>query len=390
VDPVSIFVVAILLALLNGAVLGVVHRDLPKELRPAMLSWLVGTLILAVGCILLVLQRAGPVLPAVLAGNLAICLGLTGYWRALRQFYGRPDGWILVLPSALLLFPLLWYSLIIPDLPRRVLAVTLVDVLPLAGGFLTLWQAGAGERAVSRRVLLVTVAFVIGFMLLRAVVVAVSGDDMRSIVDPGHWINAMTPLVMSILPVIGTTAFLQLCSERIRRRWELAASTDALTGLANRRTLVDEGGRRIEQARRSRRPLALAVIDIDRFKGINDRFGHEVGDLALKHVADRLARAVRSGDLVARQGGEEFVMILADTDLAAATARLDELRERIAKSPLSVAEVTVNITVSAGLTTLADGDAGLDDPLRRADAALYRAKGGGRNQIATEPAASPR
>jgi diguanylate cyclase (GGDEF)-like protein len=387
-DPLSIFVVAILLALLNGAVLGIVHRDLPQDLRPAAFSWRFGTLLIAVGCILLVVQRELPAAPGILAGNIAICLGLTAYWRALRQFYGLPERWWLLIPTLLVFPAVLWFSLVSPDLPRRVLVVSLIDCLPLVGAFMTLWHARKGERAVSRWVLAVAIVFVIGFLLVRAFVVLASGEGMQSIMDPSAVINALTPMVMSILPVVGTTAFLQLCNERIRRHWERAASTDALTGLANRRTLVGEGRWRIDRARRLGQPLALAVIDIDRFKGINDRFGHEVGDRVLRQVADLLAQAAGENDLVARQGGEEFVMVLHDTDLPAAYTGLDELRRRIAASSLETSGAVVRVTVSIGLTALADDDSGLDDPLRRADAALYRAKSGGRDRIEIADAAA--
>lgn len=117
---------------------------------------------------------------------------------------------------------------------------------------------------------------------------AVAGmQSAASILETGTLINALTPLSAAVLPVIGTTAFLVLCSERLRAEWERAATIDFLTSLPNRRTISSTGITRFNAAQRSGSTFAAAVVDIDHFKSVNDRFGHDVGDLALQHVAAR-------------------------------------------------------------------------------------------------------
>jgi len=189
-----------------------------------------------------------------------------------------------------------------------------------------------------------------------------------------------TPLVAAILPVIGTTAFLLMCSERIRRQWEHAALTDALTGLANRRTLTRVGSERLSRALTEQRAFALAVVDVDHFKSINDRYGHDVGDIALRHVADTLASSASPGTLPGRQGGEEFVVLL-DADPARAQQEAEQLRNAIRDARFRAGEHELQITVSIGITHCTATDRHLDDLLRRADQALYAAKSGGRDRV---------
>jgi diguanylate cyclase (GGDEF)-like protein len=222
---------------------------------------------------------------------------------------------------------------------------------------------------------------IILFMSFRAVVFLRTDVDFATILSPDHWMNMVTPLVATILPVVGTTAFLQLLSDHIRRRWMLAASTDQLTGLPNRRTLTALGAQMLTRARESGAPLAVAVIDVDHFKRINDRHGHETGDEALRYLGAMLANAVSSSELAARQGGEEFVLLL-PVDLASAVRRCDALRDALSRQPLTWAGQPLPLTISAGVAGFVAGSDGrLDDVLRRADAALYRAKAEGRDRV---------
>ena len=151
--------------------------------------------------------------------------------------------------------------------------------------------------------------------------------------------------------------------------------TDPLTGLANRRSLMERIDMEMSHALRSDSPLTLAMLDLDHFKEFNDRYGHVAGDTVLRSVAAMMISNTRDQDLVARYGGEEFCLVLPDTDLIGGHHLLDHLRAggRDATTDLGV-------TLSAGLTSWD----GIEDPLsfiERADRALYRAKEGGRNQV---------
>ena len=160
---------------------------------------------------------------------------------------------------------------------------------------------------------------------------------------------------------------------RLLEQLELQAHTDPLTGLLNRRQLEAEAGRMILLAGRTATPLSLAVVDLDKFKTINDTQGHHAGDKALRLVATLLVERLRNTDIVGRIGGDEFVVLLPGTAVAAATTLMDELRETF--------QAEGNLTLSIGVAELATDQPDLTALLDAADERLYEAKRGGRNRV---------
>lgn len=158
--------------------------------------------------------------------------------------------------------------------------------------------------------------------------------------------------------------------------------TDALTGLYNFRFFSDALPLEMERASRSFQPLSLIVLDIDHFKGFNDRWGHEVGNKALSHVAQLIALTIRKLDFACRFGGEEFVILLPNTDLRQAANAAERLREIIANTPLVQEQNSISITASLGVDEYRGNHS--DSPegfLERVDAWLYQAKHAGRNCV---------
>ena len=165
------------------------------------------------------------------------------------------------------------------------------------------------------------------------------------------------------------------------KRLAAEAVTDPLTGLYNRR-LSDLAERELSRARRGRSKVAFAMVDIDHFKSINDRFGHEAGDRVLQQVSGLLRREIRQEDLAFRYGGEEFLLMLACTSAEAITPRLEQLRQHVADMRVTELGMPVDgVTVSIGVAMFPDHGEALDAVVRSADEALYRAKGCGRNQV---------
>lgn len=160
-----------------------------------------------------------------------------------------------------------------------------------------------------------------------------------------------------------------------------AATADSLTGALNKRAFAAAAAQEAEKARRGGRPLAVAVLDLDHFKRVNDTFGHAAGDSALAHALATCRKVLRSGDSVGRIGGEEFAILLPDTTTATARDVVERLRKAISSSPIVTRSGSFNVTASFGLTQMAADDTGWSDFVARADAAMYEAKRQGRDRV---------
>jgi diguanylate cyclase (GGDEF)-like protein len=180
--------------------------------------------------------------------------------------------------------------------------------------------------------------------------------------------------------VLQRTLELLLANQKL----EKLATTDPLTGIANRRKMTEQISHELDRARRFHHPLSLLMIDIDHFKRINDTYGHEVGDKAIVAIARLLTESMRGVDLVARFGGEEFVLLMPETHVEVAVHAAERLRAAVAALTVEAGDgALVAQTISVGVSS-ADPSGTLDTPsslLVRADKALYRAKKDGRNRV---------
>ncbi|WP_019022983.1 sensor domain-containing diguanylate cyclase [Thioalkalivibrio sp. ALE23] len=171
--------------------------------------------------------------------------------------------------------------------------------------------------------------------------------------------------------------------KQLEQYWRQAAETDPLTGIANRRALFQKAHEEVERARRYGHPLSLLILDIDHFKSINSRFGHARGDEALRRFTRTCAELLRTNDRLGRIGGEEFVILLPETDLVGATRLGHRIVEAIASVEIDETSPVFTTTVSVGAATLEHGE-GFEATLHRADQALSRAKANGRNRLETD------
>ncbi len=219
------------------------------------------------------------------------------------------------------------------------------------------------------------------FMAITAVLYWVKHQGQPAILEP-------LPIANTVLVGVCVLAFSHVY-EVTRERSELTllnlAQTDALTGLPNRIRLKEVFERERRRAIREQIPFSLIVIDLDHFKTINDDYGHEAGDQLLRQVADMLRQCLRASDLPARLGGEEFGVLLANTDATQAVEVSEKIRSRIESMEVMFEGQTLSVTLSGGIAELGtDGD-DLRSLLRAADNRMYDAKAAGRNQIVQVP-----
>ena len=196
--------------------------------------------------------------------------------------------------------------------------------------------------------------------------------------------HEFAPEEIQLLSTFASQAAVSIENARLFEETRQLAITDPLTGLANHRQFYDQLEREFRRAQRYQRPLTLLMLDLDRFKAFNDRYGHLAGDHALRETADVLRQNARSVDILARYGGEEFAVILPETDLSRAAAHAERIRSAVASHVFRSHETGLEhqVTISIGVAALAPTSDKVEDLVHDADQALYRAKAAGRNQIA--------
>jgi len=181
--------------------------------------------------------------------------------------------------------------------------------------------------------------------------------------------------------------FIERLRDNVQHSMELAIF-DPLTSLYNRRYMESHSISLVERAAEHGKSVSMLIIDIDHFKSINDTYGHSAGDEVLREFADRLRSCVRGIDLACRFGGEEFVVVMPDTDIGVASKVAERIRRRIAGEPFTVdrGARTIDVTISVGLASRHNQNDTAAVILQRADQALYRAKGAGRNRVVSDAA----
>ncbi len=328
------------------------------------------------GIAYLLLANAGrlPVLLSALLGNALGALSVALIFVAIRQFLGRP-------------FQVRWLAamgLLVTGVAtvagERYVAATIFNgfaygLVELLNGY-ALWRSPkVGLNGVQR---VVASAYLLMGVVLpaRAVALALAAGNADYLNTPLTWQQPI--YVFGFLYIIVTNlGFLQMCKMRAEAEVLQQAMTDGLTGLANRRALDGSMARALAIAARSGRSFSVVMVDLDYFKAINDRFGHRAGDAALAAFAQRLRAALRAQDLAFRYGGEEFFVLLPNTDGTGAKVLAERLHGQVA---LPAHGDMPAQSASLGVAVWREGDTA-DALLGRADQAMYRAKGLGRDRV---------
>jgi len=296
-------------------------------------------------------------------------------WSAARLFHGRPVLW-----GAMCFGAVVWLaSLSLPLLAASAASRLLVSSLIVATyTFLTaaeLWRER--RKSLIRRWPASLVPMLHGAIFLFPVGLASLDGGSRAF--GAGWVAVYA--IEIVLYVVGAAfVVLTLAKDRTVRQYKLAAATDPLTDLLNRRGFFEAAAAIMAERRRRNEPVCVLAFDLDRFKAINDQFGHSAGDATLHLFAAVIKKTLRAGDAIGRLGGEEFIALLPATlgDAAAAADRVRKAFAGASAAPGSHAAATVSVGVASGPAV-----AEIDTLIVRADAALYRAKSNGRNRVET-------
>jgi diguanylate cyclase (GGDEF)-like protein len=325
----------------------------------------------------LLLANAGrlPVWLTAFGGNALGATSVALFYAAIRRFLQRPQPrWPLGVMVAVVAM-------------TGALAGEKYEVATIFNGYvygavqlLNGWALLSSRQAVSPRVQRPVALFYLAMGLvlpLRATALALQGSGVDYLHHPLSWQEPIYAFGF-LFVIVTNLGFLLMCKMRAEADVRLQAMTDELTGLANRRALDRAIAEALQTAERTQRPFAVAMVDVDHFKRINDRFGHSTGDTVLADFATRLRAGVGPEDLPFRYGGEEFSVLLPGVDLTGAMLVAEHLRQQVAR-PAS-ADGMQPITASLGVAAWQPGDTA-DALLRRADQGLYRAKALGRDRV---------
>jgi diguanylate cyclase (GGDEF)-like protein len=297
-----------------------------------------------------------------------ITLGLRGHCQR-TECKRLPKN---LLPYAVAVYALVaWHTVVEPHIGIRMAIVPAYAAITLRA------KTRSAEWAAAAFIFLFALTQVVDSILAYAQ--GASGDEtMRNLYLHVNFLTLPAAyMTMSMFIILMMASDLSADMKKI-------ATRDQLTGLLNRRGFNEYGGRAFSAARRAGTTLSVIMSDIDRFKYINDKFGHAAGDTALAHYAQLISESRRGEDVVARVGGEEFALLLPGTELRDAMALADQLCDKVGSTPMDLTSIGLPMTSSFGVATISEKDTSLDDMVRRADRALYRSKRAGRNQVDLE------
>lgn len=337
----------------------------------------------ATGMFLLGMVHRSPYTFTVAAGGSMVVLMAVFVHFAMEEFAGNPRIWrradFVVIGATPAL--LLWFSFADYSAEARIISFSLAVATEMILAALALLPPARNYQDVSIWAMIALACTVAVSNLGRVVLTVIRGPASPMIFDNPP--EAVFMFIAMLVTAGGAFGFIWMTTARLRKELELQARTDSLTGLLNRRALMDQVEREIARSQRSGSPMSLIVIDIDYFKRLNDTWGHEAGDEALHSVAETFRTTLRRTDLLARYGGEEFLIVLPDTPREEALRLAQRLRIAVEDLVIPFANDSIRLTASFGVAVL---DPELPEEnwsrlLRRGDRALYHAKEGGRNCV---------
>ncbi len=378
IDPRTFLLVATLFGMLCALVLWVQARSFPADIE-GLRDWALAVVLIGSASGLASMRGVLPDSLAVVAASAMLLGGQLLLITGLLRYNGRRPVWrpTLDIIGAILIL-IVWLTYGSHSYQGRIFLMALAHIGFFSFGAYLSWRAapaGFGSRFLSA-VFLLGVAVAVWRITTLSVGVDVADDIFdRNLVQQAY-------LGMFSLGVLGLSiGFILLANERLRVELEFMATRDPMTGVFNRRAFFTRAEIEWARSMRSGRPLAAITSDIDFFKKVNDTYGHHIGDLVIKDFAHRSAQMLRLPDILARFGGEEFVILLPDTGMAEAKQVAERIRREIEThrdKTLPAYTVSLGISIAQGK----GGDAAdVEALLAEADAALYRAKQGGRNRV---------
>jgi diguanylate cyclase (GGDEF)-like protein len=376
-DPRTIIGMASVMSLLLAGVIFFLRRIYPANIH-GLLQWAIAPALSLVSTALFAARGFIPDLISSAGGNITLLAAAMSFYLGSQRFYDLAPSYRLCAAVLALAAPaFVWFVSVDPRFGVRVVLITLLMAAILlvhARLLLTTGKSNAFSRATGYLLILQSV------LLLLRMLDALRGSDTTGLLDPsGAQVAYLMGYVFTFM--LMTFGLILMAAERMRVEFEHLATHDSLTLALTRRAWLESCTRELERCRRHGHSMAVVMMDLDHFKGINDTHGHQVGDQVLLDFSKRVRQQLREADSMGRFGGEEFVLLLPETSPEDALKVAQRIRASRRQSP------TVPLcTVSIGIATYEHDTDTVNHLLARADEALYRAKDLGRNRVETAKA----
>jgi diguanylate cyclase (GGDEF)-like protein len=344
--------------------------------QPALGVWAVGFFTASIAAALIIVARGEiPSFLSIVVGNAILAVAYGILWSGARTFERKRISVPLALVGLLIWLAACSFSPIYSRPEARASVMAAIGICYTLLAVVELWR-GRGDGAWRWPIIVVLLAHAASIPIHIPVAGAWKHPDPIDL-------DFLTFMIFeaAFVSICGAYLFGGLVNERISMNFRQASLTDPLTGVTNRRGFFEIGERHLERARLGNEPIAIVMFDLDRFKTINDQFGHAIGDEVLIAFCRLASAQLRPKDLFARIGGEEFVTLLPNTTTQDALRLAERVRSAIEGASHTVEDPLVRMTVSVGVASPTEGTTALDVLVSAADNALYRAKTAGRNRV---------
>lgn len=377
----TIILLTCLITFTMGAILFVVARSNPPQIK-GVKEWAWSCVIQGIAWLLMTGRGQIPDFFSIVVANTLLIAVTTMQFQSILRFKERRHyGYKLFIPS-IILFLLLNYFVyfrISGFIFGTVITLVAMTFCFLSGFFLILRQR---HPIIFSEWILSSVFILIGIILLLKIGHILIFNSANVYVVSGGQIQGLFFSLICIADILLTFSFALMLNERFKEEILRLAKIDPLTEVYNRAAMEQLYKNELRRAKRYKSPVSLLMLDLDLFKTINDTYGHQAGDKTLKFFVETIRAQLRSTDILSRYGGEEFALLLPDSDFSGAKIAAERLRQNVEKTLIGADGFKFNITVSIGIAQYQFDDDDLENLIHRADIALYQAKQTGRNRVA--------
>ncbi|PQP01781.1 hypothetical protein C5614_00450 [Massilia phosphatilytica] len=379
-DAFTLVVVSALASVVMAASMALLYRAAPRQ--ASLRDWAFAGLLFSCNNVLAAVafkvQLPYLVVPGI--GNALYVAAHFGVLAGLRRHLGLAPGWRVMVVVAPLVLGLHAVPALQASVAHRLFVFTpLIAAINLGVGLSLRGRVRRDEWPAYAPLVVMECVFMLQ-QSMRTIYLFASEDRTLTFMG-SQFLQTSGSLFLLLFMVVTPMSCALIVAHRQGLDLRRASLTDALTGWLNRRALQSTADTVFGRCRRDGSGMFFIMFDIDHFKSINDRYGHAVGDTAIRHVTARAGEVLHGHEALFRIGGEEFAVLLAGRRMHDVCAIAERLRERIATMPLRTEEAVVPMTVSVGVAAYGHQDPDWEAVLRRADEALYRAKAHGRNRV---------